>query len=1570
MSKIFISHSSANGAHALALATWLETNGWGDVFLDLSPTRGLSPGERWQEALKAAANRCEAVVFVITPAWRDSRWCLAEFLLAKQLGKKVFGVVVEETPLATLPPEMAAEWQLCDLVAGTERETFRVSQDPLIPAIDVTYSRAGLDRLRNGLRKAGLDASTFPWPPAEDPERPPYRGLRALESADAAVFFGRDADIVRGLDVLRSMRERGTERMLVVLGASGSGKSSFLRAGLLPRLTRDDRDFVPVPVVRPERAVLSGSAGLAASLEAAFRRFGTASTRGGIRGRLLQRDGLTELVSELRERTRSRLEPGAPAPTIVLPIDQAEELFGAEGREEADAFLTALADALREPGGDAGAAIGARRRLFALLTIRSESYATLQTDRRLDALKAALFPLNPIPPTEFKAVIEGPASRATTAGRKLTIEPALTEQLLRDAEGRDALPLLAFTLERLFLEYGGDGSLRLDEYINQLGGIQGALEAAVQDAFADPFRAPAIPAERSERERLLRLAFIPWLAGVDPDTGERKRRVARANEIPEEARALVERLVAARLLVRDRRRVEDGGEDVVVEIAHEALLRQWSALDRWLRDDAEALQRLEAARRAAADWQKNGRTQEWLVHTGERLTAAEQLRQRTEFNALMGERAREYLAACRKRDDDARDEKVRRLEQEARSAQRLRRLVAGLGIALAGLVIALVAVGATTRLWRQERDSAKAALAVSDLREGIRLAERGAPQRALPYLASSLRVAPNAAARVSIVSHLLKMRWPSVEFHRAGSVRSAALSADGTRVLTLSDETAQIWNASDGEPIGGPLKGRPEEFVTAAFLGVDGTRVLTVGDRHVRLWDSMTGAPVGNALLDDREIVAASFSLTDAVIACTRDGTVLRWNARTGKFERELRLAGWNPAAREDAREPFPALPPQIPIFTTDGVRLVAVLERGTARVWDVITGAPAGEPLRDGKGTIRFALLRGDRVLTVGFDEARLWDATSGFRVGTLQHDHEISAAAFDRYGRHVVTGNAAGEARIWDAKTAEPVRDFRKAPIVLTQPAAITAVSFSSDGRILTGTADGTTQVWDAIRGAPGAVPMRQNGQVLQVSYSEDGARILTVSSGGAARLWDARVGTPVSDELLRGTFIDGASLSDDWARLVTLSKADQDGTATVWDVETATPIGQPLEHQSVDSVSLNHQGTRVLTVGQDATARLWDASTRESVGKPRPHHARRDAATFNASGTHLMTVTATDGRTAAEVWDANTGERIGGPLPCEESIGVPASISPDGTRVVARTQGGMLVYDVRSGGPIGKPLRGDFLLSAGSAFSTDGTRVLTTVGRDAVQIWNATTGDPIGQPLRHTAVVVLASFSPDGTRVLTTSQDNAARLWDGRSGAPLGSALQHGGRIEVASFSRDSALVITGSEDGTARIWDAQTGAPLGEPIHRGAERFSIRVNAASFSRDGTRVFTVSDRTRLSDIDVVDARRPGGADVTLLADAAEVLSGYVLNENHAIVPLPDWPRRVEDLRRRAADAPRGERTVRSLVRWLLDEPWSRTITPYSRVTVEEYLRNALTNDRMKFEASRAFPGHPLLATRPESR
>ena len=280
LARIFLSHSSHDNAQALALNGWLRIEGWDDVFLDLDAERGITAGERWEGALNEAAGRCEAVLFLISRAWLGSRWCLREFHLADKLNKRMFGILIEEVPLGDLPAEMSRDWQIVDLASGRDHATFKsLTQDGAREA-HVTFSKSGLARLKAGLNKAGLAPDFFAWPPASDPDRAPYRGLKALEEEDAGIFFGREAPTLAMLDRLRGLRETAPPRMLAILGASGAGKSSFLRAGLLPRLARDDRNFLPLPVLRPERAAVSGETGFIRAIDAAYRARNLAGTRG------------------------------------------------------------------------------------------------------------------------------------------------------------------------------------------------------------------------------------------------------------------------------------------------------------------------------------------------------------------------------------------------------------------------------------------------------------------------------------------------------------------------------------------------------------------------------------------------------------------------------------------------------------------------------------------------------------------------------------------------------------------------------------------------------------------------------------------------------------------------------------------------------------------------------------------------------------------------------------------------------------------------------------------------------------------------------------------------------------------------------------------------------------------------------------------------------------------------------------------------------------------------------------------------------------------------------------------
>ncbi len=394
MARVFLSHSSRDNRQAVAVKKWLIEHEPGlaeEIFLDLDPHTGIRPGERWKQALQHEINRCEAVICLLSKDWAASHECAMQLRYAETLHKAIVCARLEPVP----DTGIASEWQRCDLFPGGGLTTEVNIADGGEP---VVLDTVGLQRLLEALRALGSGAEYFPWPPSGDPDRAPYRGWAPLEEVDAAVFFGRDAQIRRGLDVLRGMRTSGVESLFVILGPSGAGKSSFLRAGLLPRLRRDDRRFMPMPIVRPERAVLTGEFGLASAIHRLRADLGLQQPMlGEIKNachpeRVHQLEGWLE---EARQVARARLldlPADQAAPTLVLPVDQGEELFNVDAGPEAPRFLELLAVLVQ------GLA-GLTPSMIVALTIRADRYEPLQLAPQLARLETAVFDqLKPMPP--------------------------------------------------------------------------------------------------------------------------------------------------------------------------------------------------------------------------------------------------------------------------------------------------------------------------------------------------------------------------------------------------------------------------------------------------------------------------------------------------------------------------------------------------------------------------------------------------------------------------------------------------------------------------------------------------------------------------------------------------------------------------------------------------------------------------------------------------------------------------------------------------------------------------------------------------------------------------------------------------------------------------------------------------------------------------------------------------------------------------------------------------------------------------------------------------------------------
>jgi WD40 repeat protein len=1338
VARLFISHSHDNNAAAIALCDWLSQEGYKDVFLDVDPNRGLVVGDRWQEALKAAADRCEAVLFLISPAWLSSKWCLAEFLLAKTLHKRIFGLLIEATPADRVPLEMAAEWQLCDL---SEPEGLAAPANGKSGGI--VFREAGLELLRRGLRRAGLDPRSFPWPPPGDPNRAPYRGLRALEAEDAAVFFGRDAAIVRALDRIRGLAEGGVEKLFVVLGASGSGKSSFLRAGLWPRLVRDDVTFLPVPIIRPETTVITGSAGLANALAQTFERLGTPRATGRIKEALTSStDSLALLLDELvtlAKNRSARFSDMKTEPTVVLALDQAEELFNPDGAAEAATFIQLLSDALTPS-----------RRVIVLVTIRSDRYEMLQAEGRLADTKRELFDLPPILASEFKSVIEGPANRVAEASGQLSVEPALTEQLIQDARGADALPLLGFTLERLYADYGREGHLRLADY-NKLGGVQGSIEAVVTNALTEPGRSPAIPFDKEAQLAALRGAFIPWLARIDPDTGVPMRRVARMDEIPDGSSAVVERLVNARLLISDRR-----GGIGVVEVAHESLLRQWPALAAWLEADIADLKVAEGVERTAGEWARNGRVEAWLDHRAERLIAAEKLLARPDFRKRLGEIGASYLDACQAREDSERREKEEALAREqmrlaevAAAQVRTARMQRMARWALAAIAVVVVAGLAVVALLYRQLGTQRVALEegranlYSELSTVERLHENLDSALRLSVHGARLALAQQGSAtgRVELLAALSQAGW---QLSIGGlDYWAANFSPDGTKIVAGAiDGSVRILDAKTGKQIA-MMRGH-ESSLRSTIFSADGSRVLSASDDHtVRLWDVATQKQI--AVLRGHSDVAtnANFSPDGTkIVTSSFDKTIRIWDAATAQQIQIIRgHDDWVFSAD----------------YSPDGSRIVSSSQDKTVRIWDAASGAQTAT-LRGHEGPVYYAGYKRDGLQissAAGDNTARLWDASTGKQLMVLRgHEDYLNSAIFSPDGSEVLTASADKTVRRWDSATGRQIAIMRGHANYLNRAA------FSPDGsQVVSSSKDQTIRIWRTVSSKEVAILAGHDNYVNSAAFNFAGTQIVTASQDMTARIWDVATGKSIVE--LRGheAAVRSANFSPDGSLVVTGS---QDKTARIWDTATGKERVVLNGHDNwVLATSFSPDGKRVATASWDRTLRVWDVATGQQLVVMRGHDKPVWASSFSPDGSRIVSASWDD---SARIWDASTGKEL----------------------ILIRGHN-------------------DYLNSA--VFSRDGSQILTASADETARVWDAASGKEIMAFRGNESTVYEAVFSADGTRIVTAGADDTARIWETGTGNEIAVLRGHDNWVLSAVFDSTGEKIVTASRDKTARIWDAR-------------------------------------------------------------------------------------------------------------------------------------------------------------------
>lgn len=1288
----------------------------------------------------------------------------------------------------------------------------------------------------------------------------PFRGLESFGLEHAPVFFGRTRARNELREVLVRQAERGCAFVLVI-GASGSGKSSLVKAGLLPDLMLPGMvgtvavcryallrpsDGRGDPLTTLATAMLGDTAlpelaGLRYDVETLADQLRTSPAQVVLAVR--QGLGVASDAAGLTAIAEARL-------TVV--IDQLEELFTLKTitPEDRRTLLVALE------------ALARSRLVWVIATMRADVFGQLADVPELAALAAdeARYLLSPPDSAEISQIIRQPAREA---GLRFEVDPGtnigLDETLGMAAAGAPgSLPLLEFTLDQLWCHRDAQGVIGYAAY-REMGGLEGAVgrraEAAltaqpdtVQAALPALLRALVTVEKHTTVARAAPLTIFP--------TGSPQRVLIDAFLAPE-----------ARLLVADGN-AHDG---VRIRVAHEALLTHWPRAADRIAEDRSDLQLRARLEQAAALWASAKTDKEsLLLRSGLPLSEAQDFvgRRRPELDTVLTGFVDASAAAAR-----------------TAGQARLNRLRAGVAafatlsaMAIAG---AWVAWDRTIEAERRsieagrERDAKDAQLRETQINQSRFLAQAADTARrdsdydkAIGLALAGMPPDPGASGQRPQVGEavtalnaaiVLDPARAALVGHRSG-IDFVSFSPDGARVVTASrDGTARVWDAGTGQSLA-VLEGH-EGSVTRALFTSDGARVVTA----------------------------------------STDGTLRVWDAGTGESRAVLRQPADQEADRDDKAKADAGESEAIDLsygvinhssFSRDGTRAV-VLYKNDTLVWGIDTGR--SQPVAAGQ-RIESASISpdGQRVVTVSRDDTvQIWSTDTGRSLIVLQRAPDSNPRLSRRFSTHSASFSPDGTRVLITERSLLKVRDAFTGDITLTieteRPGLPEFLGnpafFSADGTRIFRIGTRTTYVWDAKSGqAVGSFPGNSYHHDEQ-PFSPDGTRVIArTDHDEAAVVWDTATGQKLADIKGHKELISSYSFSLDGTRVVTGSS---DGTARVW-TTTNPPHRTAFQGRAKPAIAMdfNRAGTR-MAISSQKTAQVWDVATGQSLATFGNDEDFRSHTSLSPDGAKILTVTQNadiNGRTV-HVWDTATGQSLAVFKEQADFVRL-ASFSPDGTRILTISSGASFgawtvhVWDITTGQSlVTLDERTESGISA--SFSPDGTRILTMTGNGAVHVWDVATGQSLAAFKEHKSNIP-ASFSPDGKRILSKGKDGV-RVWDAASGASLAILKEHSSP-SFASFSPDGKRVITASSD--IRIWDVATGENLATldgylthsrhenqrpdalfspdgaqmivPWGKIAQVWDVAsghrlltleghtdiIEQASFSQDGTRLLTVSD------------------------------------------------------------------------------------------------------------------------------
>jgi WD40 repeat protein/DNA-binding SARP family transcriptional activator len=1168
----------------------------------------------------------------------------------------------------------------------------------------------------------------------------PYKGLYPFSRADRADFFGRE-ETVNYL-----VQQLNNTPTAFLIGPSGSGKSSIIRAGVIPtllsigslaRLTQRQGGRTlgwSIVELRPGVDPLHALAEAIARLPKAGK-------------------DIVHIMQNLRVEgaTLGALDVWPSHTRPLIFVDQFEELYtlcaSAAARRM---FIELLFNSTLSPAPGVAP-------ITLIIAMRADFVNQALTHRPLaDALQHGGVVLGPMARRELRRAIEEPARN-----RGVTCEPGLTERLLDDVGDEPGnLPLLQFALAELWARRAGY-QITHDAY-DEIGRVSGALAS-----YADQVYAQLTSEERAIARRLLIQLVQPG-----DETGDTRRPALRA-ELSDAAWALAQKLADLRLVVTG---YGDGGESV--ELVHEALIRSWAQLRAWMEEDRDFRRWQQRLRAYLQQWIASDREADallrgavlteaegWITLRRDDLSQSEQalidasVRARDEKQAEM-EAARQFeftrTQALVTAESQRAEAEHRRAEIERTASRRLRLL----SIGLAG-VLAVAIVAAILAYWQQRQANlfAKQALARQLAAQSINLAKDETDLALLLGTEAAARTTDSADLTNFLVSFPLSGFLDRFLRGGSGDLTHIAVTADGEHLLTIAEEgsltSVAQWDVTTGR-LARELLPPGERSVVA--LSSDGARFATADKDEIQLWDGASGAAETSWRVGAGQTINALQFSADSRLLLTKtaEGVITLWNIATRRPEAQITI----PAGDEN-------------VWLSSDNQTVAVSqdvkdERGMD-LWRMATGEKIGVRLGGHESAVNSVAFSADgsKIATASFDGAvRLWDAADGtlLHPSFTEHEGRVLSVAFSPDGRILATGGADHKILLYDVATGEQISE----PLV-GHDNWVRDLRFDAAGDVLYSAATGGSLIrWDMTRRK---LFDGHTDRVRSLALSPDGRTLATSGFDARILLWDAATGkqlaelpTPHERSIIQVTYSpDGRYLA----------AADAGGMVSLWDVEKRQLLRPPLtEHESVLIGLAFSPDSRNLAVGDFlGNLSIWDVASGELMSvTPDAHDGWALALAFSPDGQTLASG-GTDGH--IQLWDTSAlAAASGGPL---------------------RTRRAEIAAH-------------DYWVTS-LLYTADGKTLISGSADNTVRFWDTSTGAEIGSPLTGTTAQIwgVQFYPPHGERTLIVLGNNGSvRLWDIASRTPRAPALRTGLETEDFAVSPDGAYVFLGSFDERAERW----------------------------------------------------------------------------------------------------------------------------------------------------------------------